>query len=68
MTYPCGKGHPHNTEQGMKRCNLKYADKRIERQMKKGPPIYQEVVYDPPLVVDKGGIAVVVFRSAVRIA
>ena len=66
--HECGKGHPHNTREGMERCNLKYADKRIERQMKKGPPIYQAVIHDPPLVVDKGGIPVVVFRSAVRIA
>jgi hypothetical protein len=52
----------------MDRCNLKYADKRIERQLKAGPPIYTPVVHDPPLVVDKGGIPVVVFRSAVRVA
>jgi len=66
--FPCGKGHPHNTQDGMERCNLKYADKRIERQLKAGPPIYAPVVHDPPLVVDKGGIPVVVFRSAVRVA
>ena len=66
--YPCNKGHPHNTEQGMKRCDIKYIDRRIQRMINRGPPIYKAVVHDPPIVVDKGGIAVVVFRSAVRIA
>jgi len=66
--HPCAKGHPHNTTAGRDHCDLKYADKRIERQLKKGPPIYQAVVHDPPVTVDKGGIPMVVFRSAVRVA
>lgn len=66
--FPCGKGHPHNTVAGKERCDLKYADRRIERQIKKGPPIYAPVIHDPPLVLDDGPVTVVVFRSATRIA
>jgi hypothetical protein len=66
--YPCGKGHPHNTAEGMTRCNSKYADKRIKRIVDRGPPIYKKIKYDPPITVDKGGIPVVMYYSAVRVA
>ena len=68
LEYPCKKGHPHNTQRGMERCNLKYADRRVKRDLDRGPPIYKGVKYEPPLVLDMGGISVLMFYSAVRVA
>lgn len=61
--YPCGKGHPHNTPEGRDRCDLKYADKRIQRLLNKGPLLYEKIIYDPPKKTCKGGIEVVVFQE-----
>jgi hypothetical protein len=61
---PCLKGHPHNTIEGMKRCNLKYADKRVARIVARGPIIYRKIVHRPAKIVDKGFIRVYIYQEA----
>ena len=60
---PCQKGHPHNTPEGRDRCDLIYADKRMQRILNKGPPIYEKKVYDPAKQIDNGIIKVYIFQE-----
>jgi len=60
---PCLKNHPHNTIEGMKRCNLKYADRRIKKFLDKGKILYKKIVHDPPKKVCKGAIELLVFQE-----
>jgi len=60
----CKKVHAHNTIEGVKRCDLKYADKIIARIVNRGPTRYRKIVYNPPKVIDKQGIKIVIFQTA----
>jgi hypothetical protein len=61
--HPCQKGHSHNTHEGRDRCDLKYAEKRMQRLLNKGPIIYKKIVHDPPKKACKGIIEVIVFQE-----
>jgi hypothetical protein len=60
---PCRKGHPHNTVGGMKRCDAKYADKRVARIVARGPRIYRKIIHSPAKVVDKGFIQIYIYQE-----
>jgi len=62
--FPCKKGHPHKTAQGCFDCNLKYADRRVKREMDKGPRQHRKIVHKPAKVVDKGIIKVYIYQEA----